>query len=360
MPKPDYGLVAETLARVIDAVEAEVVDDDEVVLETVSRFVGGFDFRRMIPAEHSVEFNLDMAGREVETNALVADRPDNPDEGLVPTSAVVGTKREKITIYFPEAEECLTEAFAKTAGGVQFVFVGQGFFEYLRAKDLMKDGRIGSARVVMRPKQPDRDVFLVGRLEGAVTSLRDIPRSKLARVTVITKHPSLLQQMPQVGGQTGPNTWRLMSVQEQREFLADMPEDERDIALADALQNVRDGTAKATLRNLFPEMSEENLVAWFYRTLRRLRPCSIKAEQSARMHALRESGQLLTEEEFQAKMKEHAEKCKDLPPIPDCDVPVGRKRRGLPPAQGGRVVANVGSPIHEPTTVTSKRRDDES
>lgn len=376
MSKPDYGLVVSALARVIDAAKAEVVDDDQVVLETLSRFVGGFDFRRMIPASNSVEFNLDNAGRKVETDALVADRPADPEDGLVPTSAVVPTKKEKITIYWPQAEECLKEAFSKTRGGVQFVFVGPGFWEYLKVTNLLKDGKIGSARVVSRPKQPDRDVFLIGHLSGAVTSLADIPRESLARITVITRHPSLLQQMPQVGGKTGPGTWRLMTVQEQREYLAEMPEAERDVSLADALQGVRDSTAKSTLRNLFPEMSEENLVAWFYRTIRRLRPCSIPTEQSARMGALSPSEEI-SEEEFQKRMKEHAEKISRKPPLP---IPKDRKltleelqhwagdsHPDQPPSmtraagQYGRVVATMDKPaVHPPTTVKSNRDDDET
>lgn len=262
---PDLGDVAQSLVRVIEAVTPEVIDQDQAKLETLIRHVGLHNFRRRIPPSRSVEFNFELEG-------MSATLSQDGSKGLTSED---GTKaplaKPDETMYWPRAEEVLREAFAKTDGGVQFVFVGAGFWKFLLQRKLMTEGRLGSARVIMLKHQPDRDVFLIGKLDDLVLDVEDIPEDRMARVTVLSNDASFMERPKKPGGQ------RLLSVQEQREFMASLDPEKRNEELATALEHVRDHTAKSTLRTLFPELPEDGMLAML-RDIRKIRPCAVKVE----------------------------------------------------------------------------------
>ena len=318
MPTPDYGDVAKALVRVIEStqgpVEPEILTAEQAVLETLVPFVGQHEFRLRIPREQSVEFNFDLEGVTA-TLSYEAPRTELPSSG---ESRQVPAKQHRFSesVYWPKAEECLTDAFARTEGGVALVFVGEGFWNLLHERKLLTDGNLGSAKVVMLKNQPDRDVFLIGHLEGPVIDLDDIPPEKMARVTVVTQHVSLSERTPQLGAKKNGGQ-RLLSLEEQRTYLAEMDPDERDQEMAMALENVRDSTAKSTLRSLFPHLDSHEILKFLQR-IRKIRPCAVSNPKPVRA-------------------------------VSNGVAP----GTGVAPGQNGRVVGRVGSPVMR-TTVTDE------
>lgn len=309
MPTPDYGDVAKALVRVIEStqgpVEPEVLSAEQAVLETLVPFVGQYEFRRRIPKAHSVEFNFDLEGMTA-TLTHENHQPGFPASGAAKEALIrMGSE----SVYWPKAEECLTDAFSRTEGGVALVFVGEGFWNLLNERKLLTDGNLGAAKVVMLKRQADRDVFLVGHLEDPVIDLDEIPPEKMARVTVVTQHVSLTERTPQLGAKKQSGQ-RLLSLAEQRKYLAEMEPDERDREMAMALENVRDSVAKSTLRSLFPHMTSDEILE-FIKRIRKIRPCAVAQPKPVRA------------------------------------MPVG-----MAPGQDGRVVGRVGSPVMR-TTVTA-------
>jgi hypothetical protein len=143
-----------------------------------------------------------------------------------------------------------------------------------------------------------------------ILDLDDIPPEKMARVTVVTKHASLKERTPEFGKKKVPGH-RLLGLDEQREYLGSMDPDERDQEMAMALENVRDSTAKSTLRSLFPNLTSDEILA-FHGRIRKIRPCTVENKAPVR-------------------------------------ASIGA---GVAPGQDGRVVGHVGSPIMR-TTVTA-------
>lgn len=316
---PDLGDVAKSLVRVIDAVTPEVIDHDAAVLETLIRHVGVHGFRRRILRSRSVEFNFEMEGmsatvsqdasRGIASSSGNAAPPAKPDE----------------TIYWPRAEEVLREAFDATEGGVQYVFVGEGFWKFLKERKLMDQGKLGPAQVIMLPRQPDRDVFLVGKITDVVLDIEDIPEDRMARVTVISNDASFMHRPKKVGdGQ------RLLTLDEQRKYMNSMPEDQRNTEMAVALENVRDHTAKSTIRSLFPQFPEDQVLKTL-KAIRKIRPCAVQEMEPTEVGGHR----------------------------PPRRIDPGAMARMM--GQDGKVVGRVGEPIRR-TTVTedTKIPDDES
>lgn len=317
---PDFGDVAKSLVRVIDAVTPEVLDQDAAVLETLIRHVGVHGFRRRIPRGRSVEFNFELEGmsatlsqdasRGIPSSGGNSAPPAKPDE----------------TIYWPRAEEVLREAFEVTEGGVQYVFVGPGFWKFLKERKLLDQGRLGSAQVIMLQRLPDRDVFLVGNITDLVLDIEDIPEERMARVTVISNDASFMHRPKKVG-----DGRRLLTLDEQRKYMNDMPEDQRNTELAIALEHVRDHTAKSTIRSLFPQFPEDQVLKTL-KAIRKIRPCAVQEIAPTEVGGTTRHGQ-----------------------VSEAQMVDWRTRND------GRVVGRVGNPIRR-TTVTedTKIPDDES